>query len=259
MPDHFRVEDFMLPGRRALVTGGAAGIGAAIARALAAAGADIAVTHRSHEPAELMREASDLGRAFHAVRADFASLDEEGAEAIVADVVERLGGLDILVNNVGVIHRAPAAEHEFADWRKVMAIGLDATFLVTRAAGRHMLAQSFGRIINMGSVLSFQGGVLVPSYAASKHALVGLTRALCNEWALSAVTVNAIAPGYIETDMTSGLRDDQRRAEEILSRVPAGRWGTPRDIAGAAVFLASDAAGFVNGHTLVVDGGWLAR
>ena len=167
--------------------------------------------------------------------------------------------MQILVNNAGIIRRADAADHSDADWDAVMDVDLDAVWRLSRAAGRRMLAAGHGRIVNIASLLSFQGGIRVPSYTAAKHAVAGLTKALANEWAGEGVAVNAIAPGYIATDNTQALRDDTERNRQILERIPAGRWGDPRDIAGAAVFLASSAADYVHGHVLVVDGGWLAR
>ena len=250
---------FSLDGRRALVTGGAAGIGAAIARALAAAGADVALVYHSRPPDPVLDEIQRMGRAAHAVAADLSSLDEAAAEALVGEAEAAMGGLDILVNNAGIIHRAPALEHGFADWRRVMAVDLDAVFLLAQAAARRMVPQGSGRIVNVASVLSFEGGVLVPGYAAAKHGLVGLTRALANEWAASGVNVNAIAPGYTATANTAALREDAERSAALLARIPAGRFAEPEEMAGAAVFLASDAASYVHGAVLAVDGGWLAR
>jgi len=253
--DHHR----SLAGRKALVTGGASGIGAAIALGLARAGADVAITCRKRGPGDLADRIAAEGGRFHAATCDLAALDAAGADALVEDVSAALGGLDILVNNAGVIQREQALSHSEESWREVLSVGLDAPFFLAQAAGRRMAAQGWGRIINMGSVLSFQGGILVPSYTAAKHAVVGMTRALCNEWAAMGITVNAIAPGYVETEMTSALRADDNRSRDLLARIPAGRWGRPEDIAGVAVFLASDAAAYVNGHALVVDGGWLCR
>lgn len=248
-----------LTGRRALVTGGASGIGAAIALAMAQAGADVAITQRKRAPGDLGERIAAEGGRFHAATCDLNGLDAAGAEALVEEVSDALGGIDILVNNAGVIRREPAVSHSEEDWREVLSVGLDAPFFLAQAAGRRMAEEGFGRIVNMGSVLSFQGGILVPSYAAAKHAVVGMTRALCNEWAAQGITVNAIAPGYVETEMTSALREDDSRSRDLLARIPAGRWGRPEDIAAVAVFLASDAAGYVNGHALAVDGGWLCR
>lgn len=245
--------------RRALVTGGATGIGRAIAEALAACGADVAVTYRSHAPDEVLEGLRATGRAAAAVPCDFAGLDRAGAQRLIDEAEEAVGPIDILVNNAGVIHREPASDYAEEAWRRVLSVNLDAAFYVSQAAGKGMLARRFGRIVNVASVLSFEGGILVPAYAASKHALAGLTKALCNEWAGQGVTVNAVAPGYTATDNTAALRADTERASAILARIPAGRWAEPNDIAGAAVFLASGAAGYVNGEILAVDGGWLAR
>lgn len=245
-------------GRRALVTGGAAGIGAAIAEALAACGADVAVSVNRRPPADVLAAIAHHGRRGVALTADLAELDAAGAAGLVDACVERLGGIDILVNNAGVIHREPAVDHGEADWRRVLQVNLDAAFLLAQAAGRRMRAAGGGRIINVASVLSFQGGKRVPAYAASKHAILGLTRALANEWGAAGVTTNAIAPGYTATDNTAELRADAERSAELLARIPAGRWAEPADIAGATVFLASPAAAYVNGAVLAVDGGWLA-
>ena len=259
MSENGKTQQGALAGRKALVTGGASGIGAAIALGMAQAGADVAITCRKRGPGDLGERIEAEGGRFHAANCDLSELDAAAAEALVTEVAGALGGIDILVNNAGVIRREPAATHSEADWREVLSVGLDAPFFLAQAAGRRMAEQGSGRIINMGSVLSFQGGILVPSYVAAKHAVVGMTRALCNEWASEGITVNAIAPGYIETDMTSALRQDDNRARDLLARIPAGRWGRPEDIAAVAVFLASDAAAYVNGHALAVDGGWLCR
>jgi len=250
---------FDLTGRRALVTGGATGIGEAIALGLAAAGADVALTHRSHAPEATLAAIEGCGRRAAAIRADFAGLDEAGAEAVAHAAADALGGLDILVNNAGIIHREDAAELALEDWRRVLSVNLDAVWLMAQAAGRRMIAQGSGRIVIVGSVLGAQGGLRVPAYAASKHAVVGLTRALCNEWAPRGVNVNAIAPGYTATDNTQALRDDPDRAQALLARIPAGRFAEPSEMAGAAVFLASDAASYCHGSVVTVDGGWLAR
>jgi 2-deoxy-D-gluconate 3-dehydrogenase len=249
---------FRLDGRRALVTGGAAGIGAAIACGLAASGADVAVTVNRRAADDVLAGIAAHGRRGVALPADLARLDAAGAAALVATCVDRLGGLDVLVNNAGIIHRAAAVDHGEAEWRRLLQVNLDAAFLLSQAAGRRMAAAGFGRIVNVASVLGFQGGRFVAAYVASKHALVGLTRALCNEWAAAGVTVNALAPGYTVSENTAALRADDERAAALLARIPAGRWGEPDDMAGAAVFLASSAAAYVNGATLAVDGGWLS-
>jgi 2-deoxy-D-gluconate 3-dehydrogenase len=250
---------FDLTGRRALVTGGATGIGKGIALGLAAAGADVALTYRSHAPEEVQAEIEAMGRKSAAVSADFTGMDEAAAEEVVRFAADALGGLDILVNNAGIIHREASTEMPFAEWRRVLSVNLDSVWLLSQAAGKRMVARGSGRIVIVASVLSSQGGLMVPGYAASKHAVLGLTRSLCNEWASHGVTVNAIAPGYTATDNTQALRDDPARSRALLDRIPAGRFADPSEMAGAAVFLASDAASYCNGSVVTVDGGWLAR
>jgi 2-deoxy-D-gluconate 3-dehydrogenase len=250
---------FDLSGRRALVTGGATGIGEGIALGLAAAGADVAITYRSHAPGETLERIEARGVKAAAVQADFTRMDGDAAEQVVGFAADALGGLDILVNNAGIIHRADSAEMPFDDWRRVLSVNLDSVWVLSQAAGRRMLDQGSGRIVIVSSVLGSQGGLRVPAYAASKHAVVGLVRALCNEWAAQGINVNAIAPGYTATDNTRALRDDPVRSRELLARIPAGRFADPSEIAGAAVFLASDAASYCHGSVVTVDGGWLAR
>jgi 2-deoxy-D-gluconate 3-dehydrogenase len=250
---------FSLEGSQALVTGGAAGIGAAITEAFAACGADVAVTVHSRPADDILARIGALGRRGAALDADMAALDEASAAALIAATEERLGPLDILVNNAGIIRRKEALDHPFADWRDVMATNLDAVFLLSQAAARRMAERRRGRIVNIASVLSFQGGIRVPGYAAAKHAVVGLTRALANEWAAHGINVNAIAPGYVATENTRALRQDEARMRDLLARIPAGRFAEAEEIAGAAVFLASPAASYVTGAVLAVDGGWLAR
>jgi 2-deoxy-D-gluconate 3-dehydrogenase len=211
------------------------------------------------DASETVARIEALGRRAHAIRRDFVTATPEELGSAVAEAVDTLGGLDILVNNAGTIRRAPASESSVTDWNDVLTVNIDAVFHLSQAAGRHMLAQGHGRIINVASMLSFQGGILVPAYAASKHAVAGLTKALANEWASSGITVNAVAPGYMATDNTAALRDDTDRASSILARIPAGRWGTPTDLQGIFVFLASDAAAYVTGAIVPVDGGWLVR
>lgn len=249
-------DPFSLEGRTALVTGARSGIGRACALALAAAGADVLCWGRSGDVGGTADAVRALGRRATAVGADLADLDATQAE--VSRLLDE-HPVEILVNNAGIIRRAPAAETTLEDWRDVLTVNLDSAFVLATAVGRQMLARGEGRIINIASLLSFQGGILVPAYAASKHAIVGMTRALANEWAAGGVTVNAVAPGYIATDNTAALRTDPEREPAIRGRIPAGRWGEPDDVAGAVVFLASPAARYVNGHVLVVDGGWLAR
>ncbi|GAW34149.1 2-dehydro-3-deoxy-D-gluconate 5-dehydrogenase [Roseovarius sp. A-2] len=250
---------FDLTGRKALVTGGATGIGEGIALGLAAAGADVALTYRSHQPEEALASIGALGRKGAAVKADFTGLNQAGAEAVVRFAADALGGLDILVNNAGIIHREDSTDLALDDWQRVLSVNLDSVWLLSQAAGRRMVAQGSGKIVIVSSVLGAQGGLRVPAYAASKHAVLGLTKALCNEWAPQGVNVNSIAPGYTATDNTQALRDDPERSKALLDRIPAGRFADPSDIAGAAVFLASDAASYCHGSVVTVDGGWLAR
>lgn len=250
---------FSLDGAKALVTGGATGIGAAIAEALAASGADVAVTvHRSGAD-ETLAAIQRHGRRAEALDMDLAAASKDALAQLVINAEARLGGLDILVNNAGIVRRADAMEHEWEDWRAVMAVNLDAVWLLSQAAAQRMAWRGSGAIINVASVLSFQGGIRVPGYATAKHGVVGLTKALANEWAAYGINVNAIAPGYVVTKNTEALRADESRMRELLSRIPAGRFAEPEEIAGAAVFLASPAAHYVNGAVLNVDGGWLAR
>jgi 2-dehydro-3-deoxy-D-gluconate 5-dehydrogenase len=252
------LDQFRLDGRAALITGANRGIGQGLAGALAEAGADVALVGRS-EPTRTMQQVAALGRRVVWLEHDLAKATPADLASAVSAAVDRLGRLDILVNNAGIIRRAPATEHTAADWDDVMTVNVDAVFHLCQAAGRAMLSQHGGRIINIASMLSFQGGLRVASYAAAKHAVLGLTRALANEWAGSNVNVNAIAPGYIATDNTAPLRVDPDRERSIVQRIPAGRWGLPDDLAGSVVFLASDAARYVHGAVLPVDGGWLAR
>ena len=252
------LDSFKLDGRVALVTGSSRGLGQAAALALAEAGADLALLDRG-DASETARRAESLGRRVHRMQCDFVSASPSDLQNAVTEAVNSLGSVDILVNNAGTIRRSPAVEFPAQDWHDVLTVNLDAVFHLSQAAGRHMLDRGHGRIINVASMLSFQGGILVPAYAASKHAVAGLTKALANEWAASGVTVNAIAPGYMETDNTAAIRADPERERTIVARIPAGRWGTPGDIQGAFVFLASDAAAYVTGAVLPVDGGWLVR
>jgi len=247
---------FSLEGKTALVTGANVGLGQAIALALAEAGADIASVSRRAAP-ETEAKVKALGRRFVGIEADLSST--KPIAAIVEQTINDLGGLDILVNNAGIIRRADSVEFTEADWDAVIDTNLKSVFFLAQAAGRHMIAKGAGKIINIASMLSFQGGIRVPSYTASKSGLAGLTRLLANEWAAKGVNVNAIAPGYMSTDNTTLLREDAKRNAEILSRIPAGRWGDASDIGGAAVFLASRAADYVHGAIIPVDGGWLAR
>jgi 2-deoxy-D-gluconate 3-dehydrogenase len=247
---------FDLHGRTALVTGGSRGIGQAIAAGLAEAGADLVLVADDPEMQETVGLVEAAGRTAEGVVLDL-SRTREIADGL-ADVLARRE-VDILVNGAGIIRRQPAAEFSDENWADVLDVNLTAAFVLSRLLGGPMLARGRGKIINIASLLSFQGGSLVTSYAASKHGLVGLTKALANEWAAAGVQVNAVAPGYIETLTTAPLRADAARGAEILGRIPAGRWGTARDVAGAAVFLASAASDYVSGHVLAVDGGWLSR
>jgi 2-deoxy-D-gluconate 3-dehydrogenase len=243
-------------GRVAVVTGANTGIGQGLAVALAEAGADIALVGRSaaDETAELVRAA---GRRAALISADLSTIAP--VQQVVDQTLDALGGLDILVNNAGIIRRADAVDFSEEDWDAVIDTNLKSLFFLCQAAGRHMIAQGRGKIINIASMLSFQGGIRVPSYTASKSGVAGLTRLLANEWAAKGINVNAIAPGYIATNNTAALQADENRNRQIMERIPAGRWGAPSDLGGAAVFLASGASDYVNGHILAVDGGWLAR
>jgi 2-dehydro-3-deoxy-D-gluconate 5-dehydrogenase len=250
---------FSLEGRRALVTGGAAGIGASIACAFAACGAEVGVTVHTRGASDVISEIGKLGRRAETFEVDLAALTDESAASLIENVETRIGPLDILVNNAGIIRRAEALDHSWADWREVMATDLDAAWLLSQAAARKMAVRRQGRIVNIASVLSFQGGIRVPGYAAAKHGLVGLTKALANEWAARGINVNAVAPGYVTTENNRALREDPQRMKELLARIPMGRFAEPDEIAGAALFLASPASAYVTGAVLSVDGGWLSR
>jgi 2-deoxy-D-gluconate 3-dehydrogenase len=247
---------FDLTGKVAIVTGGNKGLGQGIALALAEAGADIAVVSTRTET-ETVETVKALGRKAIHITADLTSI--EPIPHIVSTTLSGLGRLDILVNNAGMIRRADSVDFTEADWDAVIDLNLKSAFFLAQACGRHMIGQGSGKIINIASMLSFQGGIRVPSYTASKSGIAGITKLLANEWASKGVNVNAIAPGYMATDNTAALQADEARNRSILERIPAGRWGHPSDMAGAAVFLASKASDYVNGITLPVDGGWLAR
>lgn len=247
---------FDLTGRSAIVTGASTGLGNGIARALAAAGADILMVDRTPREA-CIDEINEKGVRTVSLLADLSQ--QESIDEIVSTAIREFGKVDILVNNAGIIRRAPAIDFSERDWDDVMNINAKAVFFLAQAAARDMMKRKYGKIINIASLLSFQGGIIVPSYAASKGAVAQVTKALANEWAQYGITVNAIAPGYMATNNTKALREDPVRSKAILDRIPAGRWGTPDDLQGAAVFLASPASDYVNGHVLVVDGGWLAR
>jgi 2-deoxy-D-gluconate 3-dehydrogenase len=253
------VDLFRLDGKVALVTGASRGLGAGMALALAGAGADVAV-HASEQPATAIARAiaDGTGRRTEVFTANLSS--RASADRLITEAVSRFGRIDILVNNAGIIRRRRAVEHEDADWDAVIEVNLSNVFRLCRAAGRHMIERGQGgKIVNIGSLLSFQGGINVPGYAAAKGGVVQLTKALANEWAPHGINVNAIAPGYMETDNTAALRADQARHRQITDRIPAGRWGVPQDLAGAVIYLASRASDYVHGHVLVVDGGWMGR
>ncbi|HTM49819.1 MAG TPA: SDR family NAD(P)-dependent oxidoreductase [Bryobacteraceae bacterium] len=253
------LELFKLDGKVALVTGCRRGIGKAMALALAEAGADIAGVSKSleREGSEIEREVTALGRKFRGYTCDFG--DRDSVRAFLRQALAELPVIDILVNNAGTILRRPAAEHPDEYWDEVIETNLNAQFLISREVGKGMIERGAGKIIFTASLLTFQGGITVPGYAASKGAIGQLTKALANEWAAKGVQVNAIAPGYIRTDNTAALQADPVRNPAILSRIPAGRWGEPADFKGAAVFLASAASDYVTGSILTVDGGWMAR
>ena len=252
------LDKFKLDGKVALVTGASSGLGQAIAIALAEAGADIACHARSEGKAdETCKAITDLGRRAVTVAGDL--VERETPARIIATTIEHFGRVDILINNAGMIRRSPAIDYSEEDWSAVVEVNLSSVFRLSQAAGRKMIEQGSGRIVNIASLLSFQGGITVPAYTASKSGVAGLTKALANEWAKFNINVNAIAPGYMETANTAPLRADETRNRQILERIPAGRWGSPEDLVGAAVFLSSSASDYVQGHVLVVDGGWMAR
>lgn len=250
---------FDLSGKTALVTGGNTGIGLAISLGLAEAGADVVVVSNSIEleGSEVEQKVKALGRKFKAYMADFS--DRADLYSFLEKVQKDFKSIDILVNNAGIILRKPAAEHPDEYWDKLLSINLDAQFIVTREIGKNMVARGSGKIIFTCSLLSFQGGINVPGYAASKGAVASLLKAFANEWASKGVNVNGIAPGYIATENTSALRADAERSKSILDRIPASRWGEPEDFKGPAIFLASQAADYVHGTVLTVDGGWMGR
>ena len=247
---------FSLEGKVALITGANTGLGQGIAVALAEAGADIAVAGFV-PPTETEAIIKKIGRKFINIDANLITIEPVGR--VVAETVAAHGRLDILVNNAGLIRRQDALEFSEKDWDDVMNVNIKSAFFLSQAAGKQFVKQGGGKIINIASMLSFQGGIRVPSYTASKSGIAGITRLLANEWAAKSINVNAIAPGYMATDNTAQLRADEQRSNEILGRIPAGRWGKPSDLAGTAVFLASAASDYVNGAIIPVDGGWLAR
>jgi 2-deoxy-D-gluconate 3-dehydrogenase len=247
---------FDLSGKVAIVTGASTGLGAGMTLGLAEAGADIALVDRTGSP-ETTEQVRAMGRRALNITADLSTIAP--VSNIVEQTVKEFGKVDILINNAGIIRRTPAIDFSERDWDDVMAINSKTLFFLCQAAGRDMMKRKYGKIVNISSLLAFQGGILVPSYAASKGAVAQVTKALANEWAQHGITVNAIAPGYMATNNTKALREDPVRARSILDRIPAGRWGLPDDLKGVAVFLASSASDYVNGHVLVVDGGWMAR
>ena len=240
-----------------MVTGSSRGLGAGIAVALAEAGASIAIHGSVAIPEDTQKILADMGANQLALVGDVA--DAAACARLVEETVQHFGRIDILVNNAGIIRRSPAVDHSEEDWTAVIDTNLNSVFHLTQHAGKHMIAQGSGKVVNVASLLTFQGGITVPSYAAAKGAVGQLTKAFANEWASKGVNVNGIAPGYMSTDNTEALRTDPERARQIMERIPAGRWGNPEDLAGAAVFLASAASDYVHGHILVVDGGWLNR
>lgn len=247
---------FDLSGKTALVTGASGGLGQAMAIGLAEAGADIIAVSFS-ESKETVKAIEALGRKAQLIAVDLSR--EELLEDMVNQALSMFGRIDILVNNAGTIRRTPAADHASKDWHDVMNLNLNSLFFLSQLVGRHMIEQGGGKIINIASMLTYQGGINVPGYTASKHAVAGVTKALANEWGSKGIQVNAIAPGYMETNNTEAIRADEKRYASILERIPAARWGTPEDLKGPAVFLASSASDYVNGHVLCADGGWMAR
>lgn len=252
------LDNFKLEGKNALVTGASSGIGQAIAIALADAGAKVAVHCRTSDKAnETVAAITSAGGTAVEVVGDMAN--QAAPQGVFDQAVAAFGCVDILINNSGTIRRAPATDYSEEDWQAVINVNLTSVFRISQIAGRAMIENGGGKIVNIASLLSFQGGITVPAYTASKSAVAGLTKALANEWAKHNVNVNAIAPGYIATKNTAALQADETRNRQILERIPAGRWGEPADITGAAVFLSSAASNYVNGHIMVVDGGWMGR
>jgi 2-deoxy-D-gluconate 3-dehydrogenase len=251
--DKFRLED-----RIALVTGASTGLGAAIAIALAEAGAEVACHGNTRSAEETCERIRIAGGVAYPLTGDLGQRDT--AKSLIDESLSRFGRLDILINNAGTIRRAPAVDYTEEDWAAVIEVNLSSVFRLSQLAGRHMINSGRGgKIVNIASLLSFQGGITVPAYAASKGGVAQLTKALANEWAKHKINVNAIAPGYMRTTNTTALQADETRNRQILERIPAGRWGEPEDLAGAALFLSSPASDYVNGHVLVVDGGWMGR
>lgn len=248
---------FDLKGKKALVTGGAVGLGQGMALGLAEAGADVTVVTYKQSAEETATAINALGRKSHIIDVDLSK--EENLQGVVDEALETMGSIDILINNAGIIRRTPVADHAAADWHAVIQLNLNTAFFMTQLVGNVMLKQQSGKVINVASMLSFQGGINVPGYTASKHGIAGITKAFANEWTSKGIQVNAIAPGYMATANTEALRADPARSSQILDRIPAGRWGTPEDLKGAAIFLSSRASDYVTGHILCVDGGWMVR
>jgi 2-deoxy-D-gluconate 3-dehydrogenase len=252
------LDKFKLDGKIALVTGASVGLGQAMAMALAEAGADVvAHCHFDGEADETCSQIEKIGRKTFTVSGDMS--DKNVPKRLIDEVVAKFGRIDVLINNAGMIRRAPAVDFTEEDWSTVLEVNLSSVFRMSQAAGRKMIEQGAGKIVNVASLLSFQGGITVPAYTASKSGVAGLTKAFANEWAKHNINVNAIAPGYMATNNTTALRSDETRNRQILERIPAGRWGNADDLAGAAVFLSSAASDYLQGHIMVVDGGWMAR
>ena len=252
------LDQFKLHDRVALVTGASTGLGAAIAIALAEAGASVSCHGNTRSPESTCDRITTAGGVAHAVSGDLSK--PETPHDLVSQTLERFGRIDILINNAGTIRRAPAVDYSDDDWAAVIEVNLSSVFRLSQLVGKQMIENGRGgKIVNIASLLSFQGGITVPAYAASKGGVAQLTKALANEWAKHRINVNAIAPGYMRTANTAALQADETRNRQILERIPAGRWGEPEDLAGAAVFLSSSASDYVNGHILVVDGGWMGR
>jgi len=252
------LDQFKLQHRIALVTGASTGLGAAIAIAVAEAGAHVACHGNSRSPHATCDRINNAGGVAHPISGDLSQ--PETPRHLFDQTLERFGRIDILINNAGTIRRAPAADYSDEDWTAVIEVNLSSVFRLSKLAGKQMIERGEGgKIINIASLLSFQGGITVPAYAASKGGVAQLTKALANEWAKHRINVNAIAPGYMRTANTAALQADETRNRQILERIPAGRWGEPEDLAGAAVFLSSQASDYINGHVLVVDGGWMGR
>lgn len=252
------LNQFKLNERVALVTGASTGLGAAIAIALAEAGAQVACHGNTRSPESTCDHITSARGVAHPITGDLSKA--ETAQDLITQTLDRFGRIDILINNAGTIRRAPAVDYSDDDWTAVIEVNLSSVFRLSKLAGRQMIDNGRGgKIVNIASLLSFQGGITVPAYAASKGGVAQLTKALANEWAKHRINVNAIAPGYMRTTNTAALQADETRNRQILERIPAGRWGEPEDVAGAAVFLSSSASNYVNGHVLVVDGGWMGR